>query len=424
MASTCKYLCGVCRNPIRWNQAAILCEVCLYWQHIACIGMKKSEYSKLQYSEAGWCCDSCVRSAFPFKSCLSSIFSLSCLSVHSNNSTRSCSASASTGKSSMSIFYSNIRSLLPKLDEVHTVAGSVSPDIIAITESWLDPCITLNEVAISNYKLFRRDRNRHGGGVCLYIHESLRVTKHACHNSQEFVYTVINHLNLLILIGVYYRPPGKDSDLCDLDTTLGSLDLVQFSKVLITGDFNIDLNQMHSTQTHELLGLINSFGLHQLVINSLTRVTKSCSSTIDHLYTSDPSLVTAYKVLPPLSNSDHCSIVADLSLCKPASRPVRRKVWLYKRADFELINSSLETLLPDPETYSNMDVNCAWKLFKDTFLKVIHQNIPSKLVTSKRFLPWITKGVKKLMTLRDRANSLAKTSDTVCNWARFRRLCN
>ncbi len=48
-----------------------------------------------------------------------------------------------------------------------------SPDIICIVESWLDNTILDCELTILNYKLLRLDRNRHGGGIILYIRDSL-----------------------------------------------------------------------------------------------------------------------------------------------------------------------------------------------------------------------------------------------------------
>jgi hypothetical protein len=48
-----------------------------------------------------------------------------------------------------------------------------SPNIIALTETWLDAEIHNNMIELNNYKLFRKDRiNGRGGGVCIYENES------------------------------------------------------------------------------------------------------------------------------------------------------------------------------------------------------------------------------------------------------------
>ena len=69
------------------------------------------------------------------------------------------------------IIYYNARSLLPKLDELQVVCEATRPDLICIVETWLDISVLDNEIVLSGYQLFRLDRNRHGGGVAVYVHD-------------------------------------------------------------------------------------------------------------------------------------------------------------------------------------------------------------------------------------------------------------
>ena len=75
----------------------------------------------------------------------------------------------------LKIMYFNARSLLPKLDELMVLAEDSNPDVIYITETWLSGEISDNELSIVGYLLYRRDRDRHGGGVLLYVRESIQV---------------------------------------------------------------------------------------------------------------------------------------------------------------------------------------------------------------------------------------------------------
>ena len=43
------------------------------------------------------------------------------------------------------------------------------PDIICIVESRLCADISDNEVALPGYQVYRRDRNRHGGGILFIL---------------------------------------------------------------------------------------------------------------------------------------------------------------------------------------------------------------------------------------------------------------
>ena len=55
------------------------------------------------------------------------------------------------------------------MDNLHALVSLHKPDAIAIVETWLSPEIGDSEVAIPNYQLIRRDRDRHGGGIIVYV---------------------------------------------------------------------------------------------------------------------------------------------------------------------------------------------------------------------------------------------------------------
>ena len=49
-----------------------------------------------------------------------------------------------------------------------------TPDVVCIIESKLCKNICDSEISIQGYKLFRKDRNRRGGGVLIYCKDSLQ----------------------------------------------------------------------------------------------------------------------------------------------------------------------------------------------------------------------------------------------------------
>ena len=85
----------------------------------------------------------------------------------------SVSLSGQPSPNNFSILYFNARSISPKLDDLRVVVAAQRPSIICIVESWLSEDISNLEMSIENYYLTRLDRNRHGGGVLIYIHASL-----------------------------------------------------------------------------------------------------------------------------------------------------------------------------------------------------------------------------------------------------------
>ena len=59
------------------------------------------------------------------------------------------------------------------LDELTIVINELSFDIITINETRLDESFNDRDVRISGYDIIRRDRNRHGGGVAIYIRNNI-----------------------------------------------------------------------------------------------------------------------------------------------------------------------------------------------------------------------------------------------------------
>ena len=65
----------------------------------------------------------------------------------------------------------NNRSLLPKLEEIRLLVAEIKLHVIGLVETWLSDSIDNQELAIPSYRLYRKDRNRAGGGVAVYVRE-------------------------------------------------------------------------------------------------------------------------------------------------------------------------------------------------------------------------------------------------------------
>ena len=74
--------------------------------------------------------------------------------------------------------YMNARSLIGKFDLFTAWVLNYSPDVIGVTETWATDDILDSELALVGYDMFRQDRpvNRAGGGVLLYVKNSLQAT--------------------------------------------------------------------------------------------------------------------------------------------------------------------------------------------------------------------------------------------------------
>lgn len=71
--------------------------------------------------------------------------------------------------SNINLLYFNVRSLLPKIDDLRAICAVYCPDIVCIVETWLDDTILDSEVSIQGYSLCRLDRSRHNGGILIFV---------------------------------------------------------------------------------------------------------------------------------------------------------------------------------------------------------------------------------------------------------------
>ena len=78
------------------------------------------------------------------------------------------------------------RSITNKLDQIRLMMHKKSIHILAITETWLDNSWTDNELVITGYNLFRRDRKTaQGGGIIVYTHNSLSAERRGDLESEQ-----------------------------------------------------------------------------------------------------------------------------------------------------------------------------------------------------------------------------------------------
>ena len=131
----------------------------------------------------------------------------------------------------------NAQSLLPKMDTQNS-------HIVCIVETWLSNDISDNEVSLEGYQVIHLDRNRHGGGILIFVHDSLvsKVVMAGPSSLELLIISVSNHVNTCKHhLGLFYRPPSSSVQcLVDSYNCLGSLEPSYFSSFVLIGDFNID----------------------------------------------------------------------------------------------------------------------------------------------------------------------------------------
>lgn len=118
----------------------------------------------------------------------------------------------------LTVFFTNIRSLLPKRDDLCALINDCSADIIALTETWLYDKMSDSELYFceKNYNIFQCDRyERNGSGVILAVNEHIECFRIAMTTSLEIVWCCMTLCFKKIIFGVCYRPPLSPISFCD-----------------------------------------------------------------------------------------------------------------------------------------------------------------------------------------------------------------
>ncbi len=176
----------------------------------------------------------------------------------------------------------NVNSLTSKIDDVHAFLAAHCFAGLAIQETKLCAKIDPSLLIIPNYELFRKDRKRNGGGVALFVRQSLRpqILRTGLARNLELVAVQGTLRSRRLLLASIYRPPNQSaavyqSFLTDLQDWLASIgDYVH--DLLLFGDFNICAN---SAEFPVLRDLFHTFNMTQWIIDSTHR-----DRTIDHIY--------------------------------------------------------------------------------------------------------------------------------------------
>ena len=311
----------------------------------------------------------------------------------------------------------NIRSLPPNIDEIRTIANRTKAAVIALTETWLDDSVNDSEISINNYCIIRADRNRQGGGVCLYIRENLTFNPRIdikTDSIETLWVEILQPKTKPILVGVAYRPPSQ-SDFYDIfEQTCHQIDDSNKHEIIILGDFNTDMKgPLNSNLRRRLLEFQTTFDLDQLIVEP-TRITPTSRTIIDLILVSDPAKISQSGVIE-IGVSDHfltyCTRKITKVLYHKHNNVKIRSLKNYNRETFE-------QRLKDAtwsEVYSCESVEGAWLAFKSRFQTIVDSLAPLKEIRIKQSTaPWITAEIIHTRSERDKALRKFKHTNYEC----------
>ncbi|XP_019631566.1 PREDICTED: uncharacterized protein LOC109475403 [Branchiostoma belcheri] len=329
-------------------------------------------------------------------------------------------------KKGVKMIHLNIRSLLPKLDEIRAALINNPVDILTLNETWLDPSIDDNELYIPNYTLYRKDRNRQGVGVACYVTDNLqhKLITELTELDIEGVWVEVKHnVGKPIVIGSVYRPPNSTTEFFEnLETAMTAATAIS-DEVFLLGDLNCDVFKSRSCK--KIDKICSTFQAKQL-IDEPTRVNENSSTCIDIIIATLPEKVSESGVCST-GLSDHCFTYAVRKAKRPSGNPRTATVRSYRRFDETAFQQDLHSA-PWSTVEECTNIDDALSSFQTMLTEICDKHAPWVSVRIRGHEPpWITQEYLSMARERDFYFDKAKKTKHPSMWEtakKARNKCN
>jgi hypothetical protein len=448
------YPCGVCSEPVTWEQDSICCDTCDIWSHKDCLEMSTTFFRTLADTDTSWICPTCNSPNFSpilfdtpittstderFSMLTESMRSISAsnistpTSLHADLSNiftspsttgspgtpQATSSPQATGtstrkrmvrKDNFKVAVLNCNSLLGKVTEFQTFLSNTDPDIVLGTESWLKPEISNSEVFPPEYSVFRKDREtdakKTGGGVFILARREFICVDIPITTKCELQAVELKlHDQQNVKICNFYRPPWSDDEYVeDFAQAIQQVDKKGHGNIWIGGDFNIphvDWSEakilpgnLNVKKCNIVIDLMNDIAVTQ--VNS--QPTRK-NNILDLFFTSNPTLVNRVTTTPPLTNkADHDIVFIDLNTRASIPNKSKTRRFLFNKADWDGMRKSMSTYkLPEADTQTQ------WDDLEATIKSLMENFVPQRPPKSPKQKPWMTREVITTINRRNRA---------------------
>ena len=199
-------------------------------------------------------------------------------------------------KKGLTIASLNINGLRGHFDELQQFLHSSNIHVLALNETKLDPHYPNELLSVPGYQNQLPHRTCNGGGVSLYIRDSLayKLRNDVPNEDLELICVEMQlPKSKPYFIISWYRPPGDSAGTFDkIEKVLSYLDK-EGKETILLGDTNCDLTIRApelptDNNSKHICSLCELFSFKQL-IDEPTRFTPNRSSILDHIATTSPS---------------------------------------------------------------------------------------------------------------------------------------
>ena len=279
--------------------------------------------------------------------------------------------------------------------------------ILSVNETHLDSSIPLSSVHIPGYTLYRKDRNLHGGGVCIYVHT--RFNSHAQPITSLGIECLFVRLRICtnpqatdLVICSVYRPPSTSVDFWESYSQQLDTATRHTSNIIVLGDLNTDILQPSRTGHYShLRSLCEEFNLRN-VVTVPTRLGKTCLD-LALVYKDAPHTNTTVHCLDGISDHD-LVIVKFAYVITPPVQTTRKYVRKPSACTVDpVFGDDLKAQLFDFPASSNASAQA--DQLATCIATVLNNHAPQRVVRPPAFSkpkphPWLTDRLKYLLQQR------------------------
>ena len=300
-------------------------------------------------------------------------------------------------------------------------------DILALNETRLAPFASDSHIMINNYsKPARCDRNRQGGGVAVYVKDTIsyKTRNDLPTSGLEIVcIEVMPKCSSSFIVLAWYRPPKYEhNSFFELEQILQILQS-ENKEVILLGDTNCDdlCDDTKNSMTKSLKNFYTSYQFKQKIRTS-TRVTDKTSTLIDHLATNRPShIIKSGIVIKGISDHDMVYGMRKIS-CKTNNAPkiIKSRQLKNNNKDLfkkDLANADWESIM---EIKNIHDMFFEWEKLVVSILDK-HAPIRQHKVRNK-YAPHINAELKRKMTQRDFYKRKHRSTKDPQDWQEYKKL--
>ena len=296
------------------------------------------------------------------------------------------------------------------------------PDIFAVTETFLDLTVDNAELEIDGYNLYRKDRNRHGGGVAIYIRSVIPHNLITMNNDIESLWLELT-LKHRYAIGCLYRPPSSSKDYHD--KIIHEIELItnKFTNMVLLGDFNYNCDVNNPNNALAQVAEIEDINACKQIVTTPTRCNLITQSIIDLIFTTNPADHTDTAVLHT-GCSDHYIVQTSIKLLKPANHVIKQ-FRSYRNFDINNFNIELKHELNSIESlYDNNNTtktDTLWDKFLNIFKGISDKHATLKIKRVKKTIKsWITPDIIKDIKERDKLKKVAIHMKCANTWNNYK----